>query len=500
VDAGSKFPLDLSRAAGVTPSERRLKQLCDRSFLSMWSYASVFRDQDSAGGRDGKEICDVLVVFGDHVLIFSDKDCAFPTIPDVGLAWCRWYRRTVADSAKQIFGAERWIKEHPNRLYLDRKCTWPFPIPLPNASVAKFHRIVVAHGSGPACATYFRGGSGSLMIYSDLVGVDATHPFAIGFPDASGRLVHVLDDVTFQLLLRGLDTITDFVEYLARKEALFAAHRFVIATGEEDLLARYLRHVDHRTKKHDFAFPTECDGVAIPEGGWNEFVRSSAALSQQHADRVSYAWDRLIEKLARDSKAQVLAEAVEHNKPGDAEPALRLMASEPRTARRLLAGSLIELINEGKGGRRVRLHNPPRPGRPAYIFMTLWRPEGVSLEDYRRVRLDMLEDHCRVAKLRLPDVRYFVGIATEPKHRGAASEDLITFDSADWTNEDEQQAKSIQAEHGYLTSIVRQGGQVREYPNESVRPPTPMDARRNPRNCSCRCGSGLKYKKCCGKG
>lgn len=61
------------RAEGLTDAERHLQKLGDRTFLSLWSYAGIQRDQDG-----GKEVADLLVVFGDHILIFSDKDCAFP--------------------------------------------------------------------------------------------------------------------------------------------------------------------------------------------------------------------------------------------------------------------------------------------------------------------------------------------------------------------------------------------------------------------------------------
>jgi len=96
---------------GVNASERYLKQLGDRTFLSLWSHANVHRDQ---GG--GKEVADLLVVFGNHVLIFSDKECAFPDTGDLDRDWARWYRRAIRNSAKQIWGAEQWIKAHPGRL------------------------------------------------------------------------------------------------------------------------------------------------------------------------------------------------------------------------------------------------------------------------------------------------------------------------------------------------------------------------------------------------
>ena len=63
------------RSSGATAAERYLKKLCDRSFLSLWSYSGVYRDQGKVGkAGDGKEICDLLVVFQNHILIFSDKE------------------------------------------------------------------------------------------------------------------------------------------------------------------------------------------------------------------------------------------------------------------------------------------------------------------------------------------------------------------------------------------------------------------------------------------
>jgi predicted RNase H-like HicB family nuclease len=87
------------RAQGVTPAERYLQRLCERCFLSLWSYPSVFRDQKTGAKGDGKELSDLLVVFGDDILIFSDKSCAFPQTGDVHLDWSRWFRVGVSIAA-----------------------------------------------------------------------------------------------------------------------------------------------------------------------------------------------------------------------------------------------------------------------------------------------------------------------------------------------------------------------------------------------------------------
>src|SRR5271154_3975523 len=108
---------------GVTGSERYLARLCRRSFLSMWSYPGVFRDQKAAaaGKGDGKELCDLLVVFENHVIIFSDKNCQFNDALNLKIAWPRWFKKAIQNSARQVWGAERWIRQFPDRLFLDRR-------------------------------------------------------------------------------------------------------------------------------------------------------------------------------------------------------------------------------------------------------------------------------------------------------------------------------------------------------------------------------------------
>ena len=101
----------LDKAQGATGAERYLSRLCDRTFLSLWSYPNVFRDQgrtcaarpDAKG--DGKELCDLLVVFDNHVIVFSDKNCTFSNSGDIQVDWGRWYKKAIQGAARQIAGA-----------------------------------------------------------------------------------------------------------------------------------------------------------------------------------------------------------------------------------------------------------------------------------------------------------------------------------------------------------------------------------------------------------
>jgi len=92
-----------------------------------------------------------FVVFENHILIFSDKDCRFNDAVDLNLAWSRWFKKNGAKNPlKQVWGAERWIRRFPKCLFLDRQCSIPFPINLPDPTKAIFHRIVVGARRIPA--------------------------------------------------------------------------------------------------------------------------------------------------------------------------------------------------------------------------------------------------------------------------------------------------------------------------------------------------------------
>jgi len=118
-------------AEGTTGSERILTRLARKAFLSLWSYPNVFSDEGRSRGKgDGKELVDLLVVFGDNVLLFSDKHCEFQTDTDVKIAWPRWYKRAIAKSARQLVGAEGFLRRFPRRIFIDKNCQPPLPVAL----------------------------------------------------------------------------------------------------------------------------------------------------------------------------------------------------------------------------------------------------------------------------------------------------------------------------------------------------------------------------------
>jgi hypothetical protein len=488
----------IQRAEGVTPSERYLKRLCENSFLTLWSYPGIYRDQKAKSTGEGKEICDLLVVFGNDVIIFSDKHCKFANTDNLELDWRRWFKRAVADSAKQAWGAERWIRTNPARIFLDKACTQKFPFTLPDAGKARFHLVIVAHDLSRRCHEVF-GGSGTLMIQSHLIGIAAhSVPFAVGDLDPEKSLVHVLDDVSLEIVLGTLDTISDFTAYLQKKESLLRSKTMIFAAGEEELLAIYLGKLNEKGE-HDFVFPKgseNVNGIGLAEGHWEKFQSSPDRRAQFEANKISHVWDKLIERF---SYYALRAEQY-HSDPGSlgsTEIILRFMGREPRTRRRMLSKALMEMLEKTPAhARMTRIVLPSNPGDPHFVFLLFPMLEKHSYEDNRVVRRSFLEACCQVAKLKFPDAEDVVGIATESGFSNTdRSEDAVYFDARQWTRDLEDDARRLQRELGIFMELRESRFVEREYPTAVQE----MEVPDNPRNKLCPCGSNKKYKRCHGK-
>lgn len=63
----------INKGQGVNQTEKRLIELANSAFIGLWSYPNVYSDEGLSKNKSGKEVCDLLVVFEDNVILFSDK-------------------------------------------------------------------------------------------------------------------------------------------------------------------------------------------------------------------------------------------------------------------------------------------------------------------------------------------------------------------------------------------------------------------------------------------
>jgi hypothetical protein len=477
----------------MTESERYLLSLCRKAFLSLWAHPNVYTDEGKPTAKGvGKELCDLLVVFGNDVIIFSDKHCAYKETGNDDVDWKRWYRKAVGKSVGQLRGAASFIERFPERLFLDKFCTQPFPVAIPIASNRTIHLVAVTRGSLAACQSFFDNKSIGSLRFGSSVDEDEV-PFAVGPISSPWGLIHVFDEHSLDVIFNELDTVADFVGYLRRRRALLEIQGAeLVVDGEEQLLAQYLVNINE-DGEHDF-FPKPLDlrpGIGldliyVQEGQWESLVKNPQYVAKRVEDAVSYSWDRLISRFTDMGQSDIV-DAVPIAWRGNSEPAVREMADENRFGRRILGAgftSFLRSAEAGKSSARVMVSHTNK--NRAYVFLAEPFLESFrDYNDYRTYRVQRLYAYCLAARLRVTTANAVIGIAIDspggPQKGG--SEDLVYSFEPMLDDELIAQAKEVQEELGILLpeNIRQEERRFLEFPDLKGQPSEPPITRQQRR-------------------
>ncbi|NKK64646.1 hypothetical protein [Rhizobium leguminosarum] len=478
----------LYRGGGQNSSERFLFSVAERSFLNIWTYPNVYRDQRINGSNrgDGKEVCDLLVVCGDDVIAFSDKDIGWSDTATDEVAWKRWLQEAVVNSAKQLQGGMRWLhdKDLCSRLYLDRECTVPFPIELPPPERMRLHGVIIAAGANPASKRSRPRFGGRLMIDSKHMGGKKRAdfpPFTIGDVNQSKPFVHVFDRGGIAMLLSHLDTITDFTHYLHLRAEAIRKKQIGTAFGEDDILGVYLQTtLDDGT--HTIPFAEGAEAGILP-GRLDIVLNDVGFHRKQQADRESYVWDDLISTFGSyliDGTAIHEGDAVTFH---ERQTVFRIMAQETRLSRRVYAKGMLDASD------RMKTQTAPRYARfflpseesdrsdNCYVFLLMAVPEFwdplTDYDKYRRYRKLTLQAYCYGLLKHHPELRTCVGIAVDappPFPVGGNSQDIAYLDRGIITTELSDSLDVFCSDHNILTNYSSLGPRTMisadEYPQE----------------------------------
>lgn len=389
----------------MTPSEKFVAALCGRAFLRLWTHPNPV-------GKKDKELCDCLIVCGPHVVVVSVKEIQYRDTGD-RTGWERWHKAAIEESAKQIWGAERWLSSVDQFKRSDGRI-----VTLPPKVERVIHRIAISLGA--------RG-------HTPLRWGDFGHGF-----------VHVYDEYSVGAVFGELDTITDFVNYLSAAESLFAQgiRPIFAGAGPEDLLALYVRHgADFGLPEHDGRKP---DTIVLTENLWNTLI-ASRDYKERNADlKSSYAWDNLIEHFTDDlltgGMFDMHSKAITTN-----EEALVAMALQPRGHRANLADAFVDFL-ESRETKDAKLASRAAVGAHATAFVFL-----TGKHSDRERRSQELALRCHVVRGRAPSVTTVVGIATDkPGVSSGHSTDILYLYMPEWTAENERMAEQIQRDLGYF--------------------------------------------------
>jgi len=270
--------------------EEFVNEIAFNSFIEHWCYPSP---KDEYG--DKKEICDLLILFGDNLIIVSVKNYEFKDF------YSRYFKHTIEKAVKQIYGAERKLLNDNNEIYIKhpKREIERFP----KERIKNIHRLIINLGEG-------------VRFY----------PFNQETKDE--KFITLFDKEAFQTTVRELDTIPDFLEYLRKRENLFADKAVIMLPGEEDdfpadtarqffeytqqnyntngkqsilisgtehdILAYYLKN---KRTFPEYIHSKEYNGMFVQfDGNWIEFNQKKQVKLKRELDKNSYFLDELVKR------------------------------------------------------------------------------------------------------------------------------------------------------------------------------------------------------------
>jgi hypothetical protein len=355
----------------------------------------------------------------------------------------------------------------------------------------RVHLIAVALGAQAACSKHYNDRDGSLMVATDLQGRAHTHPqdphyrpFCFGDLEPGGSFVHVFDETALNLVLREMNTVSDFVRYLTERAAAIREQRVFMAASEAEMLAYYLSHED-ADGAHIFPIMIGPDGAPTPmslvAGSYAQYRQSEACKVKLAADKVSYAWDRLITTFSNNVVGGT-AVTLDGTEPraDHAERALRGMALENRTMRRALAESFLGALREAEAQRQDRFArivlpmNGAADPECAYVFLVMAFSKGMlaerGYERCRKMRSAYLHAYGEAVLYDHRHLKRVIGVALDASSRvtgrKGGSEDLMLLERLEWTPEAEREVEELREKLEVLMpgNVRHSLGGTHEYP------------------------------------
>ncbi|BAS67920.1 hypothetical protein [Bathymodiolus septemdierum thioautotrophic gill symbiont] len=381
---------------GLTPSEKFINGLCESSFLKLWTHPNP-------KGKKNKELCDCLIVCGVHIVIISVKKIEYKDTNNK-TGHDRWVKQAIDKSAKQIYGAERWLEKTDTVTRHDERI-----INLPPKSERIYHRISVSLGS-------------KLQV-----------PMPYG--DLGNGFIHVCDEKSTEILFKELDTILDFTNFLQAVENLSNKTKLIFdGGGIEDLIALYLQNNDLFKNCKNSNLMISTNDI------WDGWVNS-----QEYKDRLldlqsSYPWDGLIEHYSQDLLSGEVFDFY-NRKATNNDWAIMTMALQPRDHRAVLMDAFIECLNNDESASRIA------QGYNNTIFVFL---RGKHCDREHRSKELLLR--CCIVSVNLEN-KIIVGIARDKPEGNGCSSDLVYIEDKNWTQEEKNKYKEPSKELNYFKGI-----------------------------------------------
>ncbi|MCX6759006.1 MAG: hypothetical protein NT012_00325 [Candidatus Nealsonbacteria bacterium] len=403
----------------ITPeiNKGKLAEQKTKSFLKKTFFEDfIFDNPKVREGRYEREICDLLILFDDALVVVQCRTKSFPKSGNINT----YIRKTTLDCIRQLkFSKSILFSNHRIFLSNNRRGSFEFD---KNNIKRVFYLVVLEQDIMP--------------IVSAREAKDINPKiFDYGFTP------QIFDLNDFMYVVNEFDTPTDFFEYLEQREKITKDMKFNM-TDESELVAYYRIHERHFKPIPD---QEKADMVTLI-GFWEEYKKGKYAnqvAERVGADRISYYIDDIIEK-THTSKDQLYIKV--------ATILGRLRRLERRMLAKAAIGKAIKAAKTNKPAYRMFIF----PHRPEIAFLFLYTPEE---KNKRRERLFTLTACTR----KIARVKEALGIASEPINHKMVSFDFCIYSEPKDYKVDDFENKTIELCKKLFRS-EKMFGQEKEYP------------------------------------
>lgn len=388
--------------------EEYVNDLAYKSFLKYWCYPNPM-DEDG----DKKEICDLLILFKNICIIVSVKN-----YKDSGVD--RYFKKTIKKSINQISGAERKLFHIDRSIYI--KHPERVKEKFQNEKFTKIYRLIINVG-------------------------EPVEMQILDTKTKKGDFISVLDKDIFEVAMKHLDTILDFINYLEKREAILNhMNEGMLLCKERDLLAFYLENGGE--------FPAEilesdADLIIIDlENKWEEFQDEFKVRLEKKEEE---------EKASRTFDSYIESNFL--NIPNGPEVAKEFLSLN-RFQRRLMSNALLEFIemNKDKGDRAVAQRYFAIDN---FGISFLFHGKEVSHDNFVEIALQALM--IKSSQLRNYKEEHLLGLSIN--NQGSIYK-IKYINPIEITQEIEDYTESVVKDLGWFKNMKKKSFKVQEFPEK----------------------------------
>lgn len=473
-------------SSAVSRLPEALTQVFTQSFFAPWGRESLYRPHHPPKPNEAFLLCDYVIAFRDVLILINTPQVFLDDQANLASQWANFRKTAVTRARKRLDQAERWILSGQT-VYDDVQCQQPIDVNL--ATYKQIYKLCITTGIEQIGEQQFPllHGYGSAFYREESVGEMPEHP------------VQLFSAGEFGSVIETLDNFDDFLNFLGFHEAAIldeeqvyqsetALMNLFVQSGAVFAGARRMQHQLRMAGLLDPSSPT----IEAPVGYDALVFFKQIQATTVHWNGLTLGYrQRLLQHLAHQT-------AQGHTVSADYYRLLAAMHDESLAARWLLSLHL-QLRKQQSAEQRqstflMQTRSCTRDGRHYLFFFYAEQPEGLQ-EAYRIQAKSQLRELAEMAnaKFQAPHLSEIVVLGVHTQDGDATSVDILF--------------KIGHVLNGSVQAVSR--GTLAAEPKARVStstPSTPTAIAATPvqiappasRNDPCPCGSGQRYKHCCG--